>query len=304
MEAVEWKKSYFEFLSKDPQRLVAAVEQTKVSPDPLEEKYLKWCELFVQALGTDKHRTALNAVRQLVANSVSLSYVVRHVYDIVAWERFVEKKHDLMRTSIMARDKSKGRLDTIEGKLEELREAISHEINLAIYDLPPMAEEHKRVKSDLVGLAEGAVLALQEIYDFEKTRVRVDGDKKMIGIMLALRLNFVISALPHNGRDRWWPELAAIMTVAAETMRGKDEHSMHYSKDRLKVMASDITQKDMDQLIGTVKAVQPDFFTNAASRPVQGTLDEIKKALAFQPTHESDQVIQQARALRKRHGSS
>lgn len=266
----------------------------------LDDKYTEWCEFFLSSLKNPKYCHSLNVLRLFRTYNVRIGYTVRGIFDYVRMELETQALISSLTNFNRTRKLSHNRLETIIGKTEELSKKIKEEARLcAPWDEPNEPEDDApNIKEALLLQIKNALQALNEIYQYEISHSDVESFRNSQSLARASHLRRILPPDVHFKGQKWWSELARLMTSTAwiivHEMKGSALVGIGYSGENLRDLDRNFTPEDIERLREEFCKDMPDFFTRIELESPSQVLEELKQAAAFSPSANARDAIRLA----------
>lgn len=272
--------------------------------DLMDADYQEWCPHFINALKDDEWKKSLNALRLFRQYNVHIGYTMRGVFDHVFGELLVDDQISVGKVFHESRTNSRNRLTTIAKKMQEFREKVSNEPYLVGLD-GKKDNTFRHEKQALIGLVENALGALGEIYEYELQASAIEPYCDSHARVRGVHMNFILPPDIYFAGQRWWDELATLMSCAAwiliHKMKRFSSPGRGYTKQAIRDVSRDLTAEDVKKEREEFRKNMPDFFERIETEPANQILDEIRKAEAFSPSPAAYDAIRIAIALQDGH---
>ncbi len=270
---------------------------------PSEKKgdYELWCNDFLQ-FAVDHYSTepsdAINALRRLREDQVPLPCTIQAIRDFVYYDLQSNDVIPDVQKCKTAVGNSSGRVDTLFKKCEEL------EVN----QIAELASFTKRVsslglleeKQNLVSLVKRALTALQEIYAYELKRLD-EMESDTFSWAQALHVEFLLPPHSTSRGERYWKELAILMTAAKRTWRQGVKkisgQSRTYSETALPKLWERFTENERQAFRKILSDKIPDFFDRLYELDEETVRNSFAAAHDFKASPKADEIMGVARSV-------
>lgn len=270
-------------------------------PSEKRDDYENWCKDFLQ-FAADHYSTepsdAITALRRLRADQVPLPCTIQAIRDFVYYDLQSNDVIPDVQKCKNAVGNSSGRVDTLLKKCDEL--GVSQTAELASFTKRVSSFGLLEEKQNLVSLMKRALAALQEIYAYELKRLD-EMNADTFSWAQALHLEFLLPPDSTSSGERFWKELAILMTAAKRTWRQGTKRmsgqSRTYSVAALQKLWERFTEKEREALRKALSDRVPDFFDRLYELDEETVRNCFAAAHDFKPTAEADEIMGVARAV-------
>jgi hypothetical protein len=263
--------------------------------------YENWCKDLLQFAAdpnSSKPSDALTALRRLREDQVPLPCTIQAIRDFVYYDMKSKDVIFEVQKCKTATGKSSGRVRTLSEKCEELgatqiAELDSYTKRVSSFGL---LEE----KQNLVSLIKRAVSALQEIYAYELKRLdEMNGDT--FSWAQALHVEFLLPPHSTSTGNRYWKEVAALMTEAKRAWnQGTNRipgQSRTYSVVALQKLWERFTENERQTFRKALSDKVPDFFDRLYELDEETVRKCFAAAHCFKPSAKADEIMRVASSV-------
>jgi hypothetical protein len=295
-------------LSNDVVSITKTVITIPLNPAE-DQQFRMWSASFMEALRTKSQqgiltgelkRETLDAIRILANENVPLGYTLRRIFEYVRNDLEKEETEKTHKAFWESRDETTKAMKLLISNARHIRRLMGRESEMKDGGRIAQSQLRNKGKADAVKVISSAVFVLISLYEFEM-ECTVNNTRSVSSLFHDLLLDFLLPPEYEAQRERYWKEMATLMTAAAAVTcrnRKPEESNRQYTHTTLQTRANRATAVKLMKYAKKLMALAPDMVEKVKSEGLAIAPDYWANQLAYRPSVRAQLIHECASRLR------